>query len=123
MPHPAAAMPHPAAALPRRAAARRPQGVLVLAAALGLGACAGASRPVASERAVLEVRCPVADAVVWVDGRYVAQVRDLRGGLALRPGHHQIELRHERYHAYYGDLDIAAGQRVRIDVPLAEALP
>ena len=97
---------------------------LALALCISLPACGGAgARPTRSDRAVLEVACPVTDAVLWVDGRYVAQLRDLRGGVALRPGHHQIELRHDLYHAYYGELDLRAGQRLRVDVPLAEALP
>ena len=99
--------------------------VISLALAIALfAACAAVSPPAPAHRgAVLEVVCPVADAVLWVDGRYVAQLRDLPGGLALPPGHHQIELHHDRYHAYYGDIDLAAGQHLRVDVQLAEALP
>jgi hypothetical protein len=72
---------------------------------------------------VLEIECPVRDAVLWVDGRYLAQLRDLRGGVALSPGHHQIELRHDRYHAHYADIELRRGQRLRLAIPLAEALP
>jgi hypothetical protein len=90
----------------------------------GLLACAGAPAPASAPgRAILEVTCPVGDAVLWVDGRYVAQLRDLGGGIALRPGHHQIELRHERYHAYYGEVDLRPGQRRHVAVELADALP
>ena len=53
----------------------------------------------------------------------MAQLRDLRGGVAILPGHHQIELHHERYHAYYGEIDLQPGQRRRVDIPMAEALP
>jgi hypothetical protein len=103
---------------------RRSSAGLALALLLSLSACGGAAAPPArSDRAVLEVSCPVADAVLWLDGRYVAQLRDIRGGVALRPGHHQVELRHDRYHAYYGEVDLRRGERRRIDVPLAEALP
>ena len=86
-------------------------------------ACGGTSAPPSPSRAVLEIDCPVADAVLWVDGRYLAQLRDLRGGVALHPGHHQIELRHDRYHAHYEEIDLATGQRLRLDIRLAEALP
>jgi len=89
-----------------------------------LWACAAAGpASIADRRAVLEVSCPVADAVLWVDGRYMAQLRDLGGQVALSPGHHQIELHHDRFHAYYGDVDLAPGQHLRVEVRLAEALP
>jgi hypothetical protein len=92
--------------------------------ALSLAACGGAGQaPATAGRAVLEIECPVRDAVLWVDGRYLAQLRDLRGGVALSPGHHQIELRHDRYHAHYADIELRRGQRLRLAIPLAEALP
>jgi len=93
-------------------------------AALLLFGCAGsAGRAQTRDTAVLDVSCPVADAVLWVDDRYVAQVRDLAAGLALSPGRHQIELRHDNYHPYYGEIDLAAGERLHLDLELAEALP
>lgn len=92
--------------------------------AIWLPGCGAARTPaVRSDQAVLEVSCPVADAVLWVDGRYLAQLRDLRGGVALPPGRHQIELHHDRHHAYYGEIVLRRGERRRIEVPLAEALP
>lgn len=86
-------------------------------------ACGGTASPAPAGRAVLEIACPVRDAVLWVDGRYVAQLRDLPGGVALAPGSHQIELRHERHHAYYEEIHLARGQRLRLPVELAESLP
>jgi PEGA domain len=94
-----------------------------LLALLTLAACGGSARPVRTDQAVLVVSCPVQDAVLWVDGRYQDQLRDLPGGVALAPGRHQIELRHDRYHAYYGEVELGRGQRLRLDVQLAEALP
>jgi hypothetical protein len=92
--------------------------------ALALSACGGpGAAPATSGRAVLQIDCPVGDAVLWIDGRYLAQVRDLRGGVALSPGHHQVELRHDRYHAHYADIELRPGQRLRLAIPLAEALP
>jgi hypothetical protein len=95
--------------------------LLLLAAPLP--ACGGGPAKPRTDRAVLEVSCPVEDAVLWVDGRYLAQLRDLRGGVALAPGRHQVELRHDRYHAYYGEVELGRGQRLRLAVELAEALP
>lgn len=95
----------------------------LLAAALIATGCGGARTAADQGRAVLVITSPVRDAVVWVDGRYVAQVRDLAGGLALPPGRHQIELRHERYHATYQEIELGRGQRLRVDLAMAEALP
>lgn len=92
--------------------------LLALAAACGGRAGAGDS----ADRAVLVIESPVADAVLWVDGRYVAQLRDIRGGVRLPPGRHQIEVRHDRYHAYYGELTLRRDQRLRLTIELAERL-
>ncbi|HTE54205.1 MAG TPA: PEGA domain-containing protein [Kofleriaceae bacterium] len=120
---PAPSEPRGAARRPLPAALRLTALVVAAATALGAAGCAASAPTTRRDTAILHVTSPVADAVVWVDGRYVAQVRDLRGGLALSPGHHQIELRHERYHATYGEVDLARGERVRLDLELAEALP
>jgi hypothetical protein len=96
--------------------------VVVLGLALAL-ACGGSrAGDGAADRAVLVIDSPVADAVLWVDGRYVAQLRDIRGGVRLPPGTHQIEIRHDNYHAYYGQLTLRATQRLRLTVELAEKL-
>lgn len=112
---------------PSEPAARPALALLVaalIAGSIPLGGCGGARAATDEEgRAVLLITCPVRDAVVWVDGRYVAQIRDLTGGLAVPPGRHQIELRHERYHATYEEVEVARGQRLRLDLALAEALP
>ena len=95
---------------------------LALAVAIGC-ACGGArGGDGAGNRAVLLIDSPVSDAVLWVDGRYVAQLRDLRGGVRLPPGVHQIEIRHDSYHAYYNELTLRATQRLRLTVDLAEKL-
>ena len=108
---------------PSEPAARARPALALLAAGLIAAGCGGARTATGEGRAVLTITSPVRDAVVWVDGRYVAQVRDLAGGLALPPGRHQIELCHERYHATYHEVELGRGQRLRVDLAMAEALP
>ena len=96
--------------------------VLLAALALALACGGGRGGDGAGDRAVLVIESPVADAVLWVDGRYVAQLRDIRAGVRLPPGLHQIEIRHDSYHAYYGELRLRATQRLRLTVELAEKL-
>jgi hypothetical protein len=83
----------------------------------------GTGDAAARDRAVLVVRSPVADAVLWVDGRHVAQLRDLRAGVSLSPGRHQVEIRHDQYHAYYGEVELTRGQRLELEIELAERFP
>ena len=98
----------------------RAAAALLLAIACACGGSRGGDG--AGNRAVLVIDSPVADAVLWVDGRYVAQLRDIRGGVRLPPGVHQIEIRHDSYHAYYSELTLRATQRLRLTVELAEKL-
>lgn len=103
--------------------------LLVLAGLLlGLGACAGSrstgARAVAQrDDAVVVIECPVADAELWVDDRYVGQVGRLGGGIALGAGEHRIELRHDRYHTHYQAITVASRERRTVVVQLAEILP
>jgi hypothetical protein len=68
------------------------------------------------------VRCEVADAMIWVDERPIAQIRDARGGLRLRAGAHHLEVRHDRFHTRYFELSLAAGETRTVEVPLAEVI-
>ena len=72
---------------------------------------------------VLLVKCPIADAELWVDSKYVRELREIKSGVRLSAGHHRIEVRHESYHSMYFDLDIGAGERRTLDVDLAPRLP
>ncbi|HUS68650.1 MAG TPA: PEGA domain-containing protein [Kofleriaceae bacterium] len=97
---------------------------LLLALFLVVVGCSGSQRADSdADRAILVIESPVADAVLWVDGRYIAQLRDLRRGVPLPPGHHQIEVRHDRYHAHYAEVDLVKGRQTRLQIDLAEVLP
>jgi hypothetical protein len=97
----------------------------LVAVLLLLGACAGGAASKAAARppsALVLVRCPVVDAMIWVDERPIAQVRDARGGLRLRAGAHHLEVRHDRFHTRYFELSLVAGETRTVDVALAEVL-
>jgi hypothetical protein len=72
---------------------------------------------------VLVIECPVSDAAVWIDDRYVAEVREAGRGFALAPGLHRVEVRHDAYHAYFGEVTLGAGATQTVHVELAERLP
>ena len=94
-----------------------------------VAACGGATAPPgttaadAARRGVLLVRCPVPDAVLVVDEESLGELRALAGGVSVTAGHHRVELRHDRYHTRYAEVDVAAGQRQTLELVLAEALP
>jgi hypothetical protein len=70
---------------------------------------------------VLRFKSPARDAELWVDGVYVEQ--GVANGVRLKPGPHQIEIRHDRYHTWYGDIRLAPGEQRTLVVDLAEILP
>jgi hypothetical protein len=112
----------------RRAAAAVAAAQLALVLAVGAGACGGRGEPRAPSRiaatdAIVRIRAEVEDASLWIDGRFIGAVGSLRGGVALHPGPHRLELRHEAYFVHYQELDLTPGQRLTLDVELAPLLP
>jgi len=96
----------------------------VLGAMLALAAChARAPEGPSARDAIVVVRSNVADAQVYVDGRFVASLDALRGGIALEPGHHRIELRREDYFSAYAELTVARATRTPLSLELAAVLP
>jgi PEGA domain len=93
--------------------------------AVVLASCGGATPRATAERprGVLFVACPVADAVLVVDEESLGELRALPGGVSVTAGHHRVELRHDRYHTRYAEVDVLAGQRRTLELTLAEALP
>jgi len=96
-------------------------GVVAVVAACG-GTMRDPSRPDADD-AVVRVRTTVPDASLWVDGRFIGPIGGLRGGFALEPGKHRVELRHDDYWSHYEELDLAPRQRVLLDIEMAPVLP
>ena len=96
---------------------------LVLIAALA--ACGPKVGPngVSSSDAIVKVKSNVRDAQVFVDGRFVAPLSALRGGVAVEPGVHRFELRHDDFFSGYLELTLAKAERREVAIDLAPMLP
>lgn len=100
-----------------------PAALLVLAMwLLGCGGAQGRTDGIGKDDGIIVVRSNVADAEIWVNERRLGFVADLDGGIALSPGQHRLEVRHDRYHTHYQLLDLAPDARLTLDVELAEVL-
>jgi len=89
-------------------------------------ACGAAPVPgggVTAADAVIYVQSNVRDAQVYVDGRFVAPLDALAGGVALEPGAHRFELRHEDYYSSYLELQLARAERKHVAIEMAAILP
>jgi len=99
---------------------------LVLLAALAAGAACGPKvgpTGVSSSDAIVKVKSNVRDAQVFVDGRYVAPLSALRGGVAVDPGVHRFELRHDDFFSGYLELTLVKAERREVAIELAPMLP
>jgi hypothetical protein len=76
-----------------------------------------------ADDAIFYVKSNVADAGLYVDGRFVGPVGGLKGGVAVVPGKHRLEVRHDDYFARYVELDLKRAERKRLDIDLAPVLP
>lgn len=78
---------------------------------------------VTADDAIIKVKSNVRDAQVYVDGRFIAPLQALRGGVAVVPGTHRFELRHDDYFSAYLELTVARADRKNIAMELAPILP
>lgn len=92
-------------------------------ALLLVAACGARSTPAPEDDAVVIVKVDVEDASLWVDGRYVGPIGSLRGGVAVEPGVHRFEVRHDEHFSHYAELELAARERRTLVVDLAPVLP
>lgn len=104
----------------------RQAAALALLATLGASAC-GRGRPADPNRvdrddAIVYLEA-AAGAMVWIDGLEAGTVRQLRGGIALEPGAHRLELHQDGFHPHYQDLELAVAERRRLTIELAPVLP
>ena len=94
--------------------------------ALALAACGGRQQPanrVDADDAIFYLRSNVSEANVFVDGRFIGPVTVLKGGIAVEPGKHRLELRHEDYFSAYVELDLKKAERKKLLITLAPVLP
>ncbi len=97
--------------------------VLVLGALVACGGSQTPKQPALGGDAVIKLDCAVEQAEVYVNDRQLGLCGDLRGGIALSPGVHRIEIRHDDYHTAYYELTLAEAERKTLRVDLALALP
>ena len=90
-----------------------------------LTACgARAAAPgVTARDAIIYLKSNVRDAQVYVDSHFIAPLDALGGGVAVEPGIHRLELRHEDYFSSYLELRVARAERKKITVDMAAILP
>jgi len=99
--------------------------VVIIVGLLLATACGGltVNTKTPSNDAVIHFNSSVQDAEVWVNGVFVRRIRELKTGMALSPGAHRIQVKHDRYHTYYLELTVEKRERRTIPVKLAEILP
>lgn len=86
--------------------------------------CAGHNRPLPATRdGVVRLIGTPAETTIWVDGRFVAPLRNAGGGVALAPGHHQVELRADAYLPQYFEFDTKSGSSQDVRFALHPELP
>ena len=96
--------------------------VIAIVAGTACGPKVGPSGVSASD-AIVKVKSNVRDAQVFVDGRFVAPLSALRGGVAVEPGVHRFELRHDDFFSGYLELTLAKAERREVAIDLAPMLP
>jgi hypothetical protein len=92
-----------------------------VAALAGCGARAASGR--SSRDAVVLVRSNVPDASLFLDGKFVAPVGLLKGGVAVSPGRHRVELRHPEFLGRFLELEVAPAERRVVEAELFPMLP
>lgn len=92
---------------------------------MALAACGPKVGPngVTSEDAIVKFASNVRDAQVFVDGRFIAPLSALRGGVAVEPGTHRFELRHDDYFSRYLEVELHRAERKSVSLDMAPILP
>jgi hypothetical protein len=93
--------------------------------ACALAACGPKPAPngVTADDAIVYVKSNVADAQVFIDGRFVGPLGMVRGGIAVEAGKHRLELRRDEYFSRYVELELARAEKKKLELPMAPVLP
>ncbi|HEV7558272.1 MAG TPA: hypothetical protein VGO00_22540 [Kofleriaceae bacterium] len=73
--------------------------------------------------AIVSVHSNVRDAELFVDGRDVGPLLAVRGGVALVPGFHRLELRREDFFSSYLELELGRAERKKVAMDMSPILP
>ena len=95
----------------------------LLAVAFLVAGCPRGGTPAEDTDAIVVIRTEAAEAVLWLDGRYIGPIASLKGGVAVAPGAHRIEIRDDAHFSRYLELQLAPRERKVIEVELAPILP
>ena len=103
-----------------RAVTARSAVAFSLVLSVGLLACCGpASDTARLDLGRLRVGCVPADAMLYVDGRFLGTVASLKGrAVALPEGLRRVEVRRQGYFSHLAEVQVAKGARRRLDVRL-----
>jgi len=96
--------------------------VLVLVLVLGCGGAQPAHRSTGND-AIMYLTSNLPDAQVYVDGKFVGPINLVKAGIAVDPGKHRVELRHDDYFSRYAELDLQRAEKKKLDLDLAPVLP
>jgi hypothetical protein len=78
---------------------------------------------VAATDAVVVIKSNVRDAELFVDGHDVGPLVAVRSGVAVEPGWHRFELRHDDYFSSYLDLTLARAEHKKVAMDMSPVLP
>ena len=93
--------------------------ILAAVVLLTAGCGPGAPPPISVPTGGLSVRGQPADAMLFIDDRYVGTVGGLKGRpLPLPEGVHRIEVRRDGYFAHFAEVTVARGVQQRLEVTL-----
>lgn len=90
-----------------------------------LTACAPgvAANRVTSGEAILYINSNVRDAQLYIDGRLIGPLDALAAGVAVEPGTHRLELRHEDYFSRYLEIQLTRAAHKKLAIDMAAMLP
>lgn len=73
--------------------------------------------------AIVSIHSNVRDAELFIDGRDVGPLLAVRGGVALVPGVHRLELRREDFFSSYLELELGRAERKKVAMDMSPILP